>query len=337
MKEFNKLEKKQASQKGQLCRYCQQPLNEKAKVCHHCERDQRPLLQYFASSTAFVMVLIAIVQAIMGYIQYKESKIKRIEAAEVLAKAQHVFMIASTNSNEMKIRASEVLAVAKSESNNALVKSSSVLRIAETNAMLAKDVTKKAGDEVKHTVGTLKQQLDESNKNLILLKNRNYLTALADKAISRGDRKSYEQLSKMVGETKDGDKSVDATSELLRVKSHYLTGTRIPFNTTELAKKSGEKVKIENISTEELIEIATYSPNWPIRGVAIWELRKRKEKHVPAALIHCMENDDELDVLAATIDSFQALTGYVRKDVLNTRHVTLWWEENKERVLKDFK
>ncbi len=118
------------------CKYCNQVILLNSKVCHHCGRDQRLLFQYFSASTAFLMVLIAISQAAMGWLQYDESKKKRIEAEEVLANARNVFSNVSTNSIEMKVKTGRVI----SEANK--------------SALLTKQMTDNANKKIKETKAT---------------------------------------------------------------------------------------------------------------------------------------------------------------------------------------
>jgi hypothetical protein len=56
-----------------------------------------------------MLVLIAALQVVMGWLQYDESKRKRIEAEEVLVKAQKVFTNVSSSSIEMKHKVDNVM------------------------------------------------------------------------------------------------------------------------------------------------------------------------------------------------------------------------------------
>lgn len=116
-----------------LCKFCKQPLNNDAIVCFHCSRDLRPFYRQFIPSTTVFMVVIAILQAVIGGFQLNDSRLKRIEAEDVLKKARHVFMLASSNSNTMKIQTALVLKKAEDTADF-------------TNAMASK-----ASNEIKDT------------------------------------------------------------------------------------------------------------------------------------------------------------------------------------------
>ena len=313
------------------CRYCFQDIDEKSLVCHHCGKDQRGYvnkIKDFASVTTLVMVGVAVVQVLVNYSQMQELKIKRIDAEKVLEKANHVFSNASTISNK------------------AIEKSSNVLTIAEENAMSAKAVTAKATREMKNTVGMVDKQLNASNKRinktekglilakaefsaqLEVLRKRNELMVLGDKALS-GERKAYIKLLEMA------DKDNAALAEIFRVQSFYQSCDRIP-KVLELKDKAGIVFKNLSIPTIYLIDALLNNPDWRIRGGAANLLGYRKEKTVPLALIESMKNENELDVLQASINAFSRLTGYRDVYVLEPLPTIKWWRQNEIRIAKDF-
>lgn len=91
------------------CRHCKQQLNEGANVCYHCSRDQRPFYKQFTPATTMLMVVVAFSQVVIAGFQTYESHTKKVEAEDVLKNARHTFMIASSNSSEMKMQAAKVL------------------------------------------------------------------------------------------------------------------------------------------------------------------------------------------------------------------------------------
>lgn len=144
-----------------FCRYCQNELIKNldmdVKVCSHCNNDQRPWVnrvKFSASATALLMVIIAIGQVLntcsqvnIANEQYKETRLKRLEAEAVLNKAQNTFAIVSTNSNEMKIKTKTMLDAA----NHAVDHSFNTLKTAEYNANMAKKLTDNTKAELKDT------------------------------------------------------------------------------------------------------------------------------------------------------------------------------------------
>lgn len=150
------------SENGKVfCRYCHgeliRKLNEPVKVCCHCGNDQRKWVNYIklsSSVTAILMVLIAASQMINARGQLKisqeqvnETKLKRIEAKEILDKAQNTFNIVSTNTYEMKAKTSNMLKTA----SIAVDKSFDVLKKAETNAAIAKTLTDRTEIDLRNT------------------------------------------------------------------------------------------------------------------------------------------------------------------------------------------
>ena len=104
--------------KGMYCKYCQQSINEKAKVCRHCGKDQRwwiNIIQFAASSIAIVMVLIAVEQLV-------ELKKKRVEAEVVLSQAKNVLINASTSSAKAIEKANYIFSNVSTRSNNLNIK-----------------------------------------------------------------------------------------------------------------------------------------------------------------------------------------------------------------------
>lgn len=58
---------------------------------------------------------------------------------------------------------------------------------------------------------------------------------------------------------------------------------------------------------------------------------------MPEALIEVMGKDTRLDVLAVSIRSFEQVTGYVKKDVLDDEPAYKYWAEKKEEIQKNLK
>ena len=50
-----------------------------------------------------------------------------------------------------------------------------------------------------------------------------------------------------------------------------------------------------------------------------------------------MQNDTNLDVVRACIISFDEISGYKEKGVLNTEKRIDWWDNNKDEVIKNLK
>jgi len=273
------------------CKYCQQPINEKALVCHLCEKDQRPFINRIKDSTslvALIMVLIATVQILQTCSQTQELKKKRVEAEAVLTQAKGVLSNASTSSSKAIKKANYVFSNASTRSSDAIKESMNTLKIATQSADVAKAVTDKAKKEMKGTVDSVSKQsnilvgkFDNINgdiqnlkkgvsSQLDVLNRRNELTALADKAISNGDRAAFNKLA-------DSSYSMDTAAEFLRIKSFYASFNRIPLS-MDIHLDNNTSIKNDKLSTDDLIANLLKNTHWQIRGKCAHLLTSRKEK-----------------------------------------------------------
>ena len=367
MEDKIELENTKLNGETSFCKYCQQEINLKAKVCHHCGKDQRFHFQYFASSTAFLMVIIAISQAVMGWLQYDESKMKRIEAEEVLAKAEsnskRVFGIASTNSYNSSKKAEEISLYAKNETAKAVAKSIEVLTIANDNALLAKNMTENSKTEMKNTVTAVNSQLKGSNSlikktsdefvtiktnvqslksetesQLRVLKGRNELMVLTDNATARGDRTALVKLKNIILNSEpNSHEHLAAISEFVKVKSFYLTAVRYSDGDLQYEKEKGSILKNDKIPIDILLKTLITSPDKVNRVKAARLLNNFKEKSVLNGVVYAINNDSNLDVVCAAVKSFNELTGSKNVDVLDEEPINEWMRVNKSKIENDFK
>jgi hypothetical protein len=68
------------------CLYCHEHIKVSAKVCFHCGRHQRRIVQYFDR----IGILVSILLLILSFWQAREARLKRIEAEEALKRAEAV-------------------------------------------------------------------------------------------------------------------------------------------------------------------------------------------------------------------------------------------------------
>lgn len=139
-----------------------------------------------------------------------------------------------------------------------------------------------------------------TNQELVLLKERNRLTAWADEAIATGNRKS---LDKLIGRLTDPDhvKLRDAAfTEIQRVYYHLRftiridPGFRIPVN--EMFKDSGIRDE-SDLKTEQLIKLLhDQEQPWQVRLRSAWLLGGRRTPEVNEALVKAVKTDVVLDV-----------------------------------------
>ena len=140
----------------------------------------------------------------------------------------------------------------------------------------------------------------ETNKELVLLKERNRLTAWADEAIAKGDRKSLDMLIKRLTDP-DFASLRDATfAEIQRIYYHLRftiridPSFRIPVN--EMFKDSGIR-EDSDLTTEQLMKLLhDHEQTWQVRLRAAWLLGGRRTRDVSESLIKAIKEDPVLDV-----------------------------------------
>lgn len=168
------------------------------------------------------------------------------------------------------------------------------------------------------------------------LKVRNDVTRLADEAMAEGSRISYEKLRQTIIKGGNSDIVKAIRSEIFKIKNYYSTMTRLRTAELTVTDPSGVKYKDDEIPTAELISQVKNSPNWTVRTKAVEFLRNRKEKAVPEALIHTIENDQRLDVVKVAVDSFESVTGYRSSDVFGEDGLLEWWKKNSKTINQSF-
>ncbi|MFA5199903.1 MAG: hypothetical protein WC442_03225 [Candidatus Omnitrophota bacterium] len=181
----------------------------------------------------------------------------------------------------------------------------------------------------------ISNELESIASEVAFLKQRNNLTRLADKAIAEGEKANLDELYKVVGDVSNTELSKAAISEILRVKNYYATMTRVKgVMDKDLTYRGplGVVHTYEEVSSSTLIKDLTKNANWVIRVKAAEKLRNYKEKNVVNALLKSICHDSNLEVIKTSLESFEAITGYVSHDVFNCNPVQEWWKLNKENI-----
>lgn len=178
-------------------------------------------------------------------------------------------------------------------------------------------------------------QLKKLAQEVNYLKNRNEVLKLSDEAIATGDAAPFEQLQNIYDSSADEHIKKSALSEILRVKNHFATMTRIKGLIVRYTDpKTGKELTDKEIPTEALIQrlrVREAEP-WQLRARIAELLKERKEKQVPEALLEAVKNDKKLEVRKNALDSFESVTGFSRRDVFEYTAAKGWWEQNKQRV-----
>lgn len=186
----------------------------------------------------------------------------------------------------------------------------------------------------KQTAAT-NEQLKKASEELEFIKQRNDLIRLGDRCIAKGDRASYDRVLKIAEDPlyKGSELQNMATSEILRIKSFYLSGER--YGSTPLIKtlSNGGTIKDDELSVEDLIHTLKNSKKDADRSVAAKLLGSKKRQDIPDILLEAFLNDQSLDVVRYALKSFSALTNYNPKDVFPFKDARVWWDENRTQTL----
>lgn len=172
------------------------------------------------------------------------------------------------------------------------------------------------------------------SSEVTILKKRNEIMKLGDLGTQAADRSALEELEKISRESEDASLKTAANSEIARIKSFWLGITRLKGRNLI---KNGEVKKDEDFTTAELIQTMLSNPKWDVRALAAQALRKRKEKGVPEALMKCIKNDRNLEVVKDAMKSFEGVTGYDSPDVFSSNYIEKWWVEHGEETTAKLK
>lgn len=169
----------------------------------------------------------------------------------------------------------------------------------------------------------------ETNKELVLLKERNRLTAYADEAISTGSRKALDLLIENLQDPEMVNLRHATFAEIQRVYYHLRFTSRIDPNfkipVNDLFKDPGIRDE-SDLKTEKVIELLhDQQQAWEVRLRAAWLLGGRPTREVGDALIKSIREDPVLDVAKEAQLSFEQNMN--RKFLLlDLPAIEGWWE-----------
>lgn len=171
-----------------------------------------------------------------------------------------------------------------------------------------------------------------TQSELILLKERNRLSAYADEAIATGARGPYERLWDSLDDPRLTNLTHAARSEILRVQDCYLSGQRVKYYgiqqyqipVAEIFPDSAALAPAQ-LSDEQLIQILqNHDLAWQTRVKAAWYLGQRRTTKSAEALVKAVTEDPALDVVAEATFSFEQVTGYHAK-LFEVQPLLAWW------------
>jgi hypothetical protein len=84
-----------AARSSVRCLYCDEEISLAAKVCFHCGRPKRWWMLHHLELASLMGVLLALGLLVLGYLQFQESRIDRIEAAQALKQSKEALLRAA--------------------------------------------------------------------------------------------------------------------------------------------------------------------------------------------------------------------------------------------------
>ena len=176
-----------------------------------------------------------------------------------------------------------------------------------------------------------------TNQELVLLKERNRLTAWADEAIATGSRKSLDMLIKRLTDPEYAKLRDASFAEIQRIYYHLRFTIRIDPNfripVNEMFKDEGIRDEAD-LKTEQLITLLHDQKQiWQVRLRAAWLLGGRRTNEVSEALIKAMKEDPVLDVAKEAQLSLEQ--NIDRKFLLlDMPAIDEWWKSQSEPKTK---
>jgi hypothetical protein len=165
--------------------------------------------------------------------------------------------------------------------------------------------------------------------DLLLLKERNRLTAYADEAIATAARAPYEQLWKALDDPRLANLAHASRAEILRVQNYYLSGSRLDRFDIPVGDYYPDSAALRDsqLSDEQLIRLLGNQDHpWQVRLKAANLLGLRRSTVVGDALTKAIKTDPNLDVVKEATFSFEQLTGY-RAQLFEIDTLEAWWKQ----------
>jgi len=176
-------------------------------------------------------------------------------------------------------------------------------------------------------------QATSANDELVLLKERNRLTLLADEVMATGKSAPMRDLWRALRDPERSHLRHAVAAEIIRVQNHLDHLTRLPPDYRLPIKElfPEQKVKADQeLPTEALVKALNESSHpLPVRARVAALLSGRKSPKVAQALIAAMNTDTELDVVKEAQRSLQE-TYQFKLPLFDTQGVESWWKRNTE-------
>lgn len=199
------------------------------------------------------------------------------------------------------------------------------------NQHLAKPIT---GDSEGLDSASLNMaDLSPAHRELLLVKERNRITAFADAAIATGEREPYDRLWVIIDNPELASLAHAARAEILRVQNYYLSGSRISRYEIVVGNYFPDQASLKDHQLNEA-QLITLLKNkdapWQVRLKAAHLLGRRKSLSSAEALAKAIKEDKNLDVVKEATFSFEQITGYHAR-IFQYDELADWWTEYKKQ------
>jgi hypothetical protein len=166
-------------------------------------------------------------------------------------------------------------------------------------------------------------------RELLLIKERNRLTAYADECIATGERRYLELVTKAIQYPEIPSLSAAAKAEYLRITQHFQLMQRIDPNYKLPLKElfpDGNLRDEADLSTTQIIEVLkNQESDWRTRLRAAYLLGGRRTREVGDALLAAMQTDPNLDVMKEAQLTFQQNTEQYFL-LFDLPAIEAWWQ-----------
>lgn len=190
-----------------------------------------------------------------------------------------------------------------------------------------------AAVDAKPEVAAVVPLKSSSNQELVLLKERNRLTAYADEAIANGTRKPLTLLIERLQDPQMANLRHAAYAEVQRIYYHLRFTSRIDPNfripVNEMFKDAAIRDE-SDLKTDQIIKLL-HDPKkaWEVRLRAAWLLGGRRTREVGEALIKAIKEDEMLDVAKEAQLSFEQNMEH-KFLLLDIPAIETWWKTQTE-------
>ena len=177
-------------------------------------------------------------------------------------------------------------------------------------------------------MASVEPNLTPAGEELVLIKERNRLTAYADKAIATGEREPLQALVETMLDPDMARLHYGAQSEFNRVRYHLEYDARIDPNYTlpvrELFKNPDIRSEAD-LKAEQLTKILQdHQQPWEARLRAAWLLKGSEDPATDAVLLKAIQEDPSLDVVKQAQTTFERRIGR-RFRLFDIPSIESWW------------